>query len=149
MRSAGAPTASRPVGSPRISPGLSDIARNSWGSERAPEDDQPQARRQHGLDADRARRGFAERQALGLDVLRIVIGDDDVDQPLRQRSDEFEPFGLAAQRREHFQEGAIVADVVLVEGQIVDRDARADLEPAFFARSSASSDSALETSAAW
>ena len=39
-----------------------------------------QRRPQQGLEADRAGRGFGERQALGLDVLRIVVGHDDVDQ---------------------------------------------------------------------
>ena len=34
------------------------------------------AGRQHGLEADRAGRGFGERQPLGLDVLRIVVGHD-------------------------------------------------------------------------
>ena len=49
-------------------------------SESSPRVHEAQARGEHGLEPDRAGRGFGERQALGLDVLRIVIGHDDVDQ---------------------------------------------------------------------
>ena len=41
---------------------------------------QAQARRQHRFDADRARRRLGERQPLGVDVLGIVVGTDDVDK---------------------------------------------------------------------
>ena len=117
------------MGRPRISAGRSDIARNSRGSEICARRHEPQARRQHRLEADRARRGFGERQPLGLDVLRIVVGDDDVDQAVSERLDQRQPLVLAAQRRVEFQEGAIVADVDLVEREMVDRDAAGDGEP--------------------
>ena len=62
-----------------------------------PGDDETQARREHRLDADRARRRLGERQPLGLDVLRIVIGDDHVDEAGVQRLDQREALVLAAQ----------------------------------------------------
>ena len=40
----------------------------------------PQRYRQHGLQPDRAGRGFRKRQALGVDVLRVVVGHHHVDQ---------------------------------------------------------------------
>ena len=80
MTSAGAPTESLPTGNLRISAGRTVIARMRRGSVTCPPDDQPQARRQHRLDADRAGGGFGERQPLGLDILRIVVGADDVDE---------------------------------------------------------------------
>ena len=91
--------------------------------------DEPQRRREQRLEPDRAVRGLGEGQALGLDVLRIVVGDDDVDGAVRQRLDHRLPVVLVAQRRRELEEGAVVADVVLVERQIVDRDAAGDRQP--------------------
>ena len=42
-------------------------------------------------------RRLGERQTLGLDVLRIVVGADDVDRGRRQRLDQSEALVLAAQ----------------------------------------------------
>ena len=42
--------------------------------------DEAQARGQHGLDADRAGRRFRKGQALGLDVLGVVVGHHGIDQ---------------------------------------------------------------------
>ena len=123
MTSAGAPTASLPTGSLRISAGRAVIARMRRGSATSPAGDQAQARRQHRLDADRARRGFGERQPLGLDVLRIVIGADDVDEAGAQRLDQSHALVLAAQRGHQLEKRAVVADVELVERQVVDRGA--------------------------
>ena len=44
-----------------------------------------QPRRQHRLKADGAELGLREGQALGLDILRIVVGDDHIDEPFGQR----------------------------------------------------------------
>ena len=79
------------------------------------------AGRQHGLEADRAGRGFGERQALGLDVLRIVVRHHDVEQALGERLDQRDAVLLGAQRRRHLEEGAIGADVDLVQRQVIDR----------------------------
>ena len=61
--------------------------------------DQAQRRRQHGLESDRADRGFRERQPLDLDVLRIVIGHDHVDEPCGDRVNQCPAIVLGAQRR--------------------------------------------------
>ena len=103
------------------------------------------SRRQHRLDPDRARRGLAEWQPLGLDILRVVIGYDHVDQPGSEPIDQGESLVLAAQRRVELQEGAIVADIDLIEREMVDRDARSDRESACRARASAVSESRFET----
>ena len=87
-----------------------------------------QARGQHGLQADRAGFGLGERQALGLDVLRIMVGDDDVEQAGGERGDQALAIGLAAQRRRELAEGAVGADVVLVQRQMIDRRRRRDVE---------------------
>ena len=87
---------------------------------------EPQARREHRFDADRAIFGFRERQPFGFDVLRIMVGDDDVDQPFAERANERLALVLMAQRRSQLQEGAIVADVVLVQRQMIDRGPAGD-----------------------
>ena len=81
MRSAGAPTLSRRSAGREFRPGASTrdeavaAARSSRETSRRP----PKA----GLEADRAGRRLGERQSLGLDVLRVVIGDDHVEQDER------------------------------------------------------------------
>ena len=74
-----------------------------------------QRRRKQGLETDRAVGGFGEGQALRLDVLRIVVGDDHVDDAVGKPVDHRLPVVLVAQRRRELEEGAVVADVVLVE----------------------------------
>ena len=115
-----------PAGRPRISAGRVDSARRSVRQGDLPGMDEPQGRRQQGLEADRPVRGLREGQALGLDVLRIVVGHDHVDGAVRQGRDDGLPVVLVAQRRRELQEGAVVADVVLVEREVVDRDAAGD-----------------------
>ena len=111
---------------------------------------QPERRRQHGLDADGAGGGLGERQALDLDVLRIVVGHHHVDQPAFERLDQRPAVVLVAQRRRHLEEGAVVADVDLVQRQMVDRGGGGDRQgPASLARRSTSSDSAQVMEAAW
>ena len=95
--------------------------------------DQSQARRQHRLDADRARRRLGEREPLGLDVLRIVVGADDVDEACAQGLDQRHALVFGAQRRAQLQKSAIVADIELIEGQVIDRRA-AGRRQARFAR---------------
>ena len=150
MRSAGAPTLSRPPGKPKDfrrprrhrpqQTRQADLSRR----------DEPQARRKHGFEADRARLRFGERQPLGLDILRIVVGNHDVDDSLGERLDQRQPFFLAAQRRREFEKGAVVADVDLVQREMIDRDAAGDVEAriAWPARIAAI-DSALLTNTAW
>ena len=60
-------------------------------------ENQPQARRQHGLDADRPRFRLGGRHRLGLDILRIVIGYHDIDDPFGERFDKGQPLFFAAQ----------------------------------------------------
>ena len=72
--------ASVPPGRPSNSAGRVDSALSSVHQRDLAVVHQPQAGGQHGLDADGAGRGFGERQALDLDVLRVVVGHHDVDQ---------------------------------------------------------------------
>ena len=149
MRSAGAPLCEaalrqahdvgRPAGHGAQQHGQRDLAGM----------DEPQPRRQHGLHADSPVRRFRKGLALRLHVLRIVVGDDDVDHALRQRLHHREPVLLVAQRRRELEEGAVVADVVLVQRQRVDRDAAVTPKPSSLARSRMATLSAQETSAAW
>ena len=69
-------------------------------------------------------------------------------EPVGQRLDQREAFVLAAQRRVQLQEGAVVADVDFVEGEIVDRDAAGDGEAGSRARARCLERQPLETSAA-
>ena len=88
--------------------------------------DEAQGRREQGLEPDRAVRGFREGQPLRLDVLRIVVGDDHVDDAFAKAGDDRLPVVLVAKRRRELEEGAVIADVVLVQRQVVDRDAAGD-----------------------
>ena len=83
--------------------------------------------RQQRLEADGAARGLLEGQALLLLVLRRVERADDVDQarrpaprPCAMRSSSERSGGR------ELEEGAVVADVELVERQVVDRGAGGD-----------------------
>ena len=89
--------------------------------------DAGEGRRQHRFQPDGAVGGIGEGQALGVDVLRIVRGDDDVDRAVGQRLDHRHAVVLGAQRRRQLEEGAVFADVVLVQRQMVDRDAAGDV----------------------
>ena len=77
--------------------------------------------------ADGAGGGFGERQALDLDVLRIVVGHHDVDQSGGDRRDQRLAVVLGAQRRRQLQEGAVGADVVFVQRQMIDRGRGGDI----------------------
>ena len=72
----------RPAGQAQQFGGLVESALSTVISLSSPVCVQPERRRQQRLEADRAEGGFLERQALVLDLLRIVAGDDDVDQPV-------------------------------------------------------------------
>ena len=84
---------------------------------------------QQGLQAHGAGRGLGEGAALVLGRGGGVGRGDHVDQPLAHRLDQGLTIGLGPQRRVQPVEGAIVADVHLVEAQVVDRDADRDLQP--------------------
>ena len=128
-RSAGAPGGSRPASRPSSRAGFSASARQSAGSVRWPRVVELHRGRQQRLEPDGAARGLLEGQALLLLVLRGVERADDVDQPLGQRLDHRHPVVLGAQRRRELEEGAVVADVELVQRQVVDRGPGGDREP--------------------
>ncbi len=88
---------------------------------------EPQPRRQHGLQADGAVGGLCERQALAFHVLRIVVGHHHVDQARRERRHQCIAVVLSAQRRAHLEEGPVRPDVDFVEGEVVDRGRGGDL----------------------
>lgn len=83
--------------------------------------DEPHTCRKHRLQTDRAVLGLGEWQALDFDVLRVMIRDDDVDETRGNRFDKRAPLLLMAQRRSEFQECAVIADIVFVQGEMIDR----------------------------
>ena len=87
------------------------------------------ARCEHRLEPDRARSRLGEGQALHLDILRIVIRHDHVEQPFGERLDQRGPVRLGAQRRGDLEEGAVGADVDFVEREVIDRSRGRDAEP--------------------
>ena len=89
---------------------------------------QADQRRQQGLQTERAGRRFRERQALVFGWFRRVVGDDNVDQAGRDGIDEGQAVAFGAQGRIETEEGAVVADVDLVEHQVVDRGRGEDLK---------------------
>ena len=89
----------------------------------------PHRRRQQGLQPHRARRRLGEGQALAFLVLRGVEAGDHVDQPLGHRLDHGQPVLLGAQGRGEAEEGAIAADVIFVQRQVMDRDTGTDVQP--------------------
>src|SRR5690606_21533132 len=84
---------------------------------------------QKGLEARGPRGRLAERQPLVLGGGGRVGRGDHVDDAVAHRLDQRKPVALGPQRRIEPVEGAVVADVDLVEAQVVDRDAGGDLEP--------------------
>ena len=82
--------------------------------------DEAQARGEHGLEPDRARARFGERQALAFDVLRVVVGHHDVDEAGRERRDQRGTVVFRPQRRADLEERAVGTDVDLVQGEMVD-----------------------------
>ena len=97
--------------------GRVDSALSNWGQGDVAGGNEAQRCRQHGLDADCPGLAFGEGQAFHLDVLRIVIRDDDVDEAGGHALDQRLAVLLPPQRRRQFEEGAVVADVVLVQRQ--------------------------------
>jgi hypothetical protein len=89
--------------------------------------DEAQRGGEQGFEADGAIRGFGEGLALDLGILRIVAGMDDVDGAGLQTLDHCPPVVFRAQRRGELEEGAIGRDVVLVQREVVDRDAGRDV----------------------
>ena len=75
------------------------------------------------LEADGAVGGFGEGVALHVGVLRVVARHDHVDLAGGKALHHGAAIVLAAQRRPQAQEGAVGADVVLVEGEVIDGDA--------------------------
>lgn len=94
---------------------------------------QPKRGGKQGFQADGAVLGLGPGVALGLHVLRVVVGANDVDGAVGDRRDHRLPVVLVAQGRRHLEEGAVGADVVLVVGQVIDRDAGGDVEAALLA----------------
>ena len=84
---------------------------------------------QQGLKTDGAGRGLSERTPLVLGRSRGVGAGDDVDQSVAHRLDHRLPVGLGPQRRIQPVEGPVVADVDLVEAEVVDRHRGGDLQP--------------------
>ena len=82
--------------------------------------DEAQRGGQQGLEANGAIGRFGERLALDLGVLRIVVGMDGVDGTIAQALDDGLAIILAAQGRGELEEGAVAADVVLVEREVID-----------------------------
>src|SRR5690606_5007799 len=76
---------------------------------------------EQGLQPHRTGRRLVIRQPLVFGRGGGVGGDDDVDQARRQRRDQRLAVALGAQRRVELGEGAVIADVELVEAQVVDR----------------------------
>ncbi len=100
--------------------------------------------RQHGLEPDCPIGSLAEGQALGVDVLRIMRGDDDVDLAPSPAHRPSPCVVFRAQRRIELEEGPVLADVVFVEAQVIDRDAAGDLGATLRATWIASTDSGTE-----
>ena len=75
------------------------------------------------LEADGPIGGFGEGVALHVDVLRVVARHDHVDLAGGKALHHGAAIVLAAQRRPQAQEGAVGADIVLVEGEVIDGDA--------------------------
>ena len=91
--------------------------------------DEAEARGEHRLQPDRAVGGLGEGLALALHVLRVVRGADDVDGAVGECCDQRLPVVLGAERRRHLEEGAVGADVVLVQREMRDRGAGGDAVP--------------------
>ena len=73
---------------------------------------------------------FGEGAALAFGAARIVGGHDDVDRTTRDAFDHRAPVLLGAERGPHLEEGPIGADVVLVQGQVIDGDRSGDRKAA-------------------
>ena len=81
---------------------------------------------EQGLEADGAVGGLGEGAALAVGASRIVGRDDHVDIAARHALDHGAAVVLRAQRRLHLEEGAVGADIVLVEREVIDRHAAGD-----------------------
>ena len=73
---------------------------------------------------------MGHRQALALLVVRRMIGGDGVDGAVLQAFDDGGAVDLAAQRRRHFGEGAVIADIEVGEGKMMRRRLAGDPQPA-------------------
>ena len=138
-----------PPGSPNSLAGAVDSASTSREQRHVAIVVQPQRRAEQRLQPDRAGGRVGEGQALGVDVLRVVRGDDDVDGAVAQRLDHRQPVVFGAQRRRQPEEGAVFADIVLVERQIVDRDAGGDPRAVGLGARDRRGRGAVEIFAAW
>ena len=121
----------RPVGKPeQPARGWRSAREAAWRSVDARRRDRGAAPRTAASPADGAVGGLGEGPALAVGVLRIVADTITSMSPLAQRLDHGRPVVLGAQRRPQLEEGAVGADVVLVQGQMVDRDAAGHRQPA-------------------
>ena len=114
---------SRPDGRPRISAGRCVMARSTVIRSMSPEWTSRNAAASSVSRPIGAVRCFGEGLALDLGVLRVMGGMDDVDGARFEPLDHRLPVVLGPQRRGELEERAVGRDVVLVERQIVDRDA--------------------------
>ena len=80
---------------------------------------QAQAAGKQRLEADGAEFGFGERQPLGVGALRIVARHDDVDCAVLDTLDQSAAVVLATHRWRKLEEGAVGADVVLSENEMI------------------------------
>src|SRR5690606_36307990 len=68
---------------------------------------------QHGLKADCTHGSFREGLTLGVHVLRVMRGDDDVELTVLQRLDHSNPIILGSEWRRETEEGAVFANIIL------------------------------------
>ena len=126
MRSAGAPTARRPELEPEDFGRAAGHGAEDGQQRHVARMDEAERGGEQRFEADGAVGGLGEGLALDLGVLRIVGRVDGVDGARDEPVDHRPPVVLGAERRRELEEGAVGRDVVLVERQVVDRDAGRD-----------------------
>ena len=82
---------------------------------------QTKPRGQHGFKTNRPVRAFRKRQTLRLDILRIVVGNNHIDQPRCDAANHGQSVLLVPQRRRELQKGSIRAYIIFVQRQTIDR----------------------------
>ncbi len=128
-RSAGAPLSRRPAGRPSRAAGRAVIAREQILERDVARMHEPERRRQQRLQGrprhrPHRRTGGACRRCPAGSWLDTMTSIDAIGDALDHRL----AIVLGAQRRPHLVEGAVGADVVLVERQVIDGYAAGDLE---------------------
>ena len=84
---------------------------------------------QQRLKPDSAGGGLLEGETLGLLVLRRVEGGDRIDQPRGHGLHHRAAILLRAKRRRHLEEGAVVADIEVVQRKVMDRHTGGNVQP--------------------